>query len=84
VIHSVEARFSDVARKAKYQGVCIVALIVDTQGNPQNVHVIRSLGMGLDENAVEAVKQYKFRPAMLDGETPVPVAITVQIGFHLY
>jgi outer membrane biosynthesis protein TonB len=40
--------------------------------------------MGLDENAVEAVKQYKFRPAMLDGETPVPVAITVQIGFHLY
>jgi TonB family protein len=84
VIHRVEAQFSDVARKAKYQGVCIVALIVDTQGNPQNVHVTRSLGMGLDEKAIEAVQQYKFRPAMLDGRTPVPVAITVEIEFRLY
>jgi TonB family protein len=84
VIHSEEAQFSDVARKAKYQGVCMVSLIVDTQGNPQNVHVTRSLGMGLDEKAIEAVQQYKFRPALLDGRTPVPVAITVKIEFQLY
>ncbi len=83
-IHSVEAQFSDVARKAKYQGVCVVSLIVDAQGNPQNPRIVKSLGMGLDEKAIEAVRQYRFRPAMLDGETPVPVAITMEINFRLY
>ena len=48
-------------------------MIVDAQGNPQNVHVIRTLGMGLDEKAMEAVRKYKFKPAMKDGKTPVPV-----------
>jgi TonB family protein len=84
VIHSVEAQFSDVARKAKYQGVCVVSLIVDAQGNPQNPRIAKSLGMGLDEKAIEAVRQYRFRPAMLDGETPVPVAINMEINFRQY
>jgi len=79
-----EAEFSDEARRAKYQGICVIALIVDAQGNPQNVHVIRSLGMGLDEKAMEAVRKYKFKPAMKDGKTPVPVMITVEVDFHLY
>jgi TonB family protein len=80
----VDAEFSDQARRAKYQGVCILALIVDAQGNPQNVHVIRALGMGLDEKAMEAVRKYKFKPAMKDGKTPVPVMITVEVDFRLY
>ncbi len=84
VIHSVEARFSEKARRAKYQGVCLVSLVVDAQGNPQNVHVARALGMGLDKNAVEAVRQYKFKPALKDGQTPVPVAITIEVDFRLY
>ena len=79
-----EAEFSDEARRAKYQGVCLVALIVDAQGNPQAVHVVRTLGMGLDEKAMEAVRKYKFKPAMKDGKTPVPVAITVEVNFRLY
>jgi TonB family protein len=79
-----EAEFSDEARRAKYQGVCIVGMIVDAQGNPQNVHVIRTLGMGLDEKAMEAVRKYKFKPAMKDGKTPVAVMITVEVDFHLY
>jgi len=77
------ARFSDEARRAKYQGVCLLALIVDTQGNPKQVHVIRTLGMGLDEKAMEAVRDYRFKPATLNG-TSVPVTITVEIDFHLY
>ncbi len=84
VIHSVEAQFSDEARKAKYQGVCVVSLIVDAQGNPQNPRIAKSLGMGLDEKAIEAVRQYRFRPAMLDGETPVPVTINMEINFRQY
>ncbi|MGD0480107.1 MAG: energy transducer TonB [Terracidiphilus sp.] len=83
-IFQPEAEFSDEARRAKYQGVCIIALIVDAQGNPQNVHVIRTLGMGLDEKAMEAVRKYKFKPAMKDGKTPVPTMITVEVDFHLY
>lgn len=79
-----EAEFSDEARRAKYQGVCIVGLIVDAQGNPQNVHIVRALGMGLDEKAMEAVRKYKFKPAMKDGRTPVPVYINVEVNFRLY
>ena len=84
VIHTVEAQFSDEARRAKYQGVCLISLVVDAQGNPQNVRVARSLGKGLDEKAIDAVRQYKFRPAMKDGHTPVPVMITIEVDFRLY
>lgn len=83
-INDVEAEFSDEARRAKYQGVCLVALIVDAQGMPQNVHVIRPLGMGLDEKAIEAVRKYRFKPAMKNGKTPVPVMVTVEVNFRLY
>ena len=83
-LHSVEAEFSDEARRAKYQGVCLISLIVDTQGNPQNIRVARALGMGLDEKAIEAIRQYKFKPAMKDGKTPVPVMITIEVDFRLY
>jgi periplasmic protein TonB len=82
-LNNVEAEFSDEARRAKYQGVCIISLIVDAQGNPQNPRVIRALGMGLDEKALEAVRKYKFRPAM-KGNTPVPVMISVEVNFRLY
>ncbi len=84
LIHSVEAEFSDEARRAKYQGVCLISLIVDAQGNPQNIRVERALGMGLDEKAIEAIRQYKFKPAMKDGKTPVPVMITIEVDFRLY
>jgi TonB family protein len=82
-LNNVEAEFSDEARRAKYQGVCIISLIVDAQGNPQNPRVVRALGMGLDEKALEAVRKYKFKPAMR-GNTPVPVMISVEVNFRLY
>jgi len=83
-IFTPEAEFSDEARRAKYQGVCLISLIVDAQGNPQDPRVIRALGMGLDEKALEAVRKYKFKPAMKDRRTPVPVRITIEVNFRLY
>jgi TonB family protein len=81
---SPEAEFTVEARRAKYQGVCLVSLIVDAEGTPQNPRVIRGLGMGLDEKALEAVRKYKFKPALKDGRTPVPVMITIEVNFRLY
>jgi periplasmic protein TonB len=83
-LNNVEAEFSDEARRAKYQGVCLIQLIVDAQGNPQNPRVVRALGMGLDEKAIEAVRKYKFKPAYKQGKGPVPVMITVEVNFRLY
>jgi len=83
LIYSVEPEFSDEARRAKYQGVCIVSVIVDAQGNPQHIHVARSLGMGLDEKAIEAVRQYKFKPAYYQGR-PVAVSMDVVVNFRIF
>jgi protein TonB len=82
VIYSVEPEFSDEARRQKYQGMCMVELIVDEHGNPTHVHVEHPLGMGLDEKAVEAVKQYKFKPAYYHGR-PVPVDVIIAVNFHI-
>jgi protein TonB len=83
-LNNVEAEFSDEARRAKYQGLVLISLIVDAQGNPQNPRVVRALGMGLDEKALEAVRKYKFKPAYKQGVGPVPVMITVEVSFRLY
>lgn len=83
VLHSLEPEFTQEARQGNFQGSCSIQLIVDTQGNPQNVHVVHHLGMGLDEKAIEAVRQYKFRPAMYQGH-PVAVQIVIDVAFHLH
>ena len=83
ITYQVDAEFSDQARMAKYQGVVIVEFVVDTKGLPRNLRVIRPLGMGLDEKALEAVRQYRFKPAMLKGH-PVPVLIDMSVDFHIY
>ncbi|MFZ0337241.1 MAG: energy transducer TonB [Terracidiphilus sp.] len=83
LIYAPEAEFSDEARRNKYQGVCMVSIIVDTRGNPQNAHVIRTLGMGLDEKALEAIRGYRFKPATRDGK-PVAVVMNVRVDFRLF
>jgi periplasmic protein TonB len=83
VIYKVDPEFSEEARKAKFMGVVLVNLIVDQHGLPQNVHVLRGVGMGLDGKAVDAVKLYKFRPAMEAGK-PVAVELNVEVDFQIF
>ena len=83
VIHSVIPEFTEEARQAGFQGSVAIQLIVDAQGNPQNVHVTRHASYGIDEKAVEAVRQYKFRPAMYGGHA-VAVQIVIDVDFHLH
>lgn len=82
VVHRVDPEFSDAARQNKYQGVVSIQLIVDPRGNPVDIRIVRHLGMGLDEKAIAAVRQYKFSPAMFQGH-PVPVQIVIDVDFHL-
>jgi TonB family protein len=83
VIYQVDPEYTPEARNARFGGVVLVNLVVDQQGVPQNVHVLRSLGMGLDAKALEAVKQYRFRPAMEDGK-PVPVQLNIEVNFQIF
>jgi TonB family protein len=83
VIQSVPAKFSNYARKKKISGSCLIGLIVDVNGMPRDVHVIQSLEPSLDQNAMDAVKAYRFKPAMKDGSVPVPVALTIKVDFKL-
>src|SRR5262249_55281393 len=75
--------YSGEARKAKYQGTVGLWLIVGADGRPRRVKVARTLGMGLDQKAIEAVRNWKFEPAMKDGR-PVAVQINVEVNFRLY
>jgi periplasmic protein TonB len=83
VIYQPEIEFSEEARKAKYQGTCVLALVVDANGRPTNIRVTSSLGMGLDEKAIEAAKKYRFEPGTKNGH-PVAVEIALEVDFHLY
>jgi len=82
-IYSPDPEYSEEARKVKHQGTVVLALVVAPDGRPRDIHVINSLGMGLDEKAIEAVSHWKFEPAMKDGK-PVSVAISVEVEFRLY
>jgi TonB family protein len=82
VLHKVEPEYSEEARKAKYQGTVLLYIEVDPSGRPTNIRVQRSLGLGLDEKAVEAVRQWKFKPGYKDGK-PVTVAATIEVNFRL-
>lgn len=83
VIYNPEPSFSDEARKAKAQGMVVLLVVVGKDGHTYDIRVGQSLGMGLDEKAIEAVHHWRFRPATLDGR-PVATQIAVEVDFHLY
>jgi protein TonB len=82
VIFKVEPEYSEEARKAKFQGTVILFVVVDEKGNPRDLKVIRPLGLGLDQKAIEAVEKWKFNPGKKDGK-PVPVQATIEVNFRL-
>ncbi|HZD94745.1 MAG TPA: energy transducer TonB [Candidatus Sulfotelmatobacter sp.] len=82
-IYTPEPEFSEEARKAKYQGVVVLNIIVGVDGRVHSPRVVRSLGMGLDEKAVETVKTWKFDPSKKDGR-PVGVEMNIEVAFNLY
>jgi len=82
LIYKVEPEYSEEARKAKFQGTVLLYIEVNERGLPQNPRVIRPLGMGLDEKAIEAVMKWRFQPGRKDGK-PVTVAAQVEVNFRL-
>ena len=82
VLSKVEPEYSEEARKAKWQGTVVLQLVVDDQGRPQNLKILRSLGLGLDQKAIEAVEKWRFKPGMKDGKA-VPVMATIEVNFRL-
>jgi TonB family protein len=83
LIYSVAPEFAQEAKKAKIAGNVLVNLVVDQNGIPTNVRVVRGVGHGLDEKAVEAVSKYRFKPSMEHGQA-VPVEINVEVNFQIF
>jgi protein TonB len=79
---SPEPEYSEEARKAKYQGEVWLTVTIGTDGKAHDIRVSRSLGLGLDEKAIESVRTWKFEPGKKDG-VPVAVQISVEVDFHL-
>lgn len=82
-IYKPEPPYSEEARKAKYQGEVILQIVVDTNGNVTDARVVKALGLGLDEKALETVRTWKFKPGLRNG-TPVPVRVLVEVTFRLF
>jgi TonB family protein len=76
--------YSDQARRKKIQGTVLISLTVNEQGLPTDLHVERSLGYGLDENALGCVSQYRFQPARDRDGNPVAAHISVEVSYRLY
>jgi periplasmic protein TonB len=82
VVYRVDPEYSEEARKAKHQGTVVVTVEIDQTGKPSNLRVLRALGLGLDQRALEAVAKWRFRPARKDGRA-VPFPATIEVNFRL-
>jgi TonB family protein len=80
--YKVEPEYSEEARAAKYSGTVLLKIVVDVDGKAKNIEVVNGLGLGLDEKAVLAIQQWKFKPAEKDG-LPVPVMAQIEVNFKL-
>lgn len=81
--YTPEPEFSEQARHAKYQGTVVLNIVIDKAGKISRIRLERALGMGLDENAMEEVKRWRFNPATHNGQ-PVAVEMNIEVSFNLY
>ncbi len=82
VITKVDPEYSEEARKAKYSGSVMLSIVVNTDGKAEQISVVKSLGMGLDEKAIEAVQKWRFKPGTNKG-VPVKVRAQIEVNFRL-
>ena len=82
VITRVEPEYTEIARKARIKGIVIVEAVIDRQGNVTEARILKPLPMGLDQEALRAIKLWKFRPGTLNGQ-PVPVYYNLTVNFRL-
>jgi TonB family protein len=75
LVYGPHPEYSEEARKAKFMGTCALNLVVGPDGRPRDIAIARSVGLGLDEKAIETVKTWKFEPALKDGK---PVAVQIR------
>jgi TonB family protein len=78
----VDPEYSEEARKAKYSGVVVLSIEVDQVGRTRNLRIAKGVGLGLDEKAIEAVKQWRFKPGLKNGK-PVIVRAQIEVNFRL-
>lgn len=81
-IYDPDPEYSEEARKAKFQGSVLLLAIIGPDGRPRDLHVVRSLGMGLDQRALDAVGKWRFAPATKDNH-PVAVEVSIEVAFRL-
>jgi len=82
LVYKIEPEFSEEARKARFEGTVVLWAEVDPSGRAVNVRVLRSVGLGLDEKAIAAVTQWRFKPGTRNGR-PVPMPATIEVNFRL-
>ena len=82
LLYKAEPEYSESARKVRQQGTVILAVDVGVDGRPHNIRILRGLGLGLDEKAMDAVANWRFRPALSNGR-PVSAPITIEVNFRL-
>jgi TonB family protein len=82
LISKVEPTYTQEARAARIEGAVVLRIEIDTEGVPQNIRVLRGLDPGLDQNAIDNVSKWRFRPGMKDGK-PVTIVAQVQVNFRL-
>ena len=82
LVFKVEPYYSQEARAAKLQGMAVLSVVVEPDGKPSDIQLKKSLGLGLDEMAVDAISQWRFKPGLQEGR-PVPVMASIEVNFRL-
>ncbi len=82
-LYCPEPQYSEDARKAKFQGIVVLQVIIQPDGHATNIQVVKGAGLGLDEKAIEAVRTWRFKPAIGPSGTPVATVTPIEVNFRL-